>query len=297
MKRFGSIFFSIIIIVGMQSSLTSGGASAVDVMVSPASFSGLEKKFVSGIRSSIKKNWRSDKAILGIGKSVCQVYKTSGYTTINQRIVYISLRSLLTLKETKAFDTAAKKYLCPPKKSPNVNEPTPPPTTAPTTPPTPPPTPTPVETFSVPAGWQVVNYEWANPADVYLQTRVSGGESLSLSNAPSMRGSLTGTICSGEFYESAFIEIEFLDANGNLVSRNAVTNGKPDLSKPDPTSAFGASRELFGYSASSSDYDANGCESDSVDLAGWARASQIRVNDVLGSGSGLMGMTVRGVRA
>lgn len=134
--------------------------------------------------------------------------------------------------------------------------------------------------FQVPPLWEEVRYEWAPPGSTYLSYRGSEGTVLSLSNASQLFGRLSGFVCSHVWYESASAWIEFLDESGNPVTRNAVVNGRPDLTKPVPYHPFGPSRELVGYFPSSGDFDSTGCGSDSIDLVEWQRAKQIRVASV-----------------
>ena len=134
--------------------------------------------------------------------------------------------------------------------------------------------------FEIPAGWQQENYSWARPGTTYLRATLTPGSVISLGNAPTLLGRLSATLCSGQWYELAAARIQFLDAAGNPVPRNAVVSGKPDLSKPDPSSVLGVGEALVGYFPSTSDFDRNGCESDSIELAGWQRATQIRVLSV-----------------
>jgi hypothetical protein len=149
--------------------------------------------------------------------------------------------------------------------------------------------------FEVPPLWKVVEYSWAPPGSTYLNYDGSEGTVLSLGNAPQLLGRVSGTLCSGAWYDSASARIEFLDGNGSPVSRNAVVNGRPDLTKPDPYSYFGPSQELVGYFPSTGDLNSYGCGSESIDLAAWQRAKQIRVVSVNGTNYGqvLLGLSAR----
>lgn len=142
--------------------------------------------------------------------------------------------------------------------------------------------------FVIPPLWEDAEYSWASPGSTYLRYMGREGTVLPLSNAPQLLGTLTGFVCSGSWYKLAAAYIEFLDESGAPVSRNAVVNGRPDLTKPDPSSPFGASRELVGYFPSTSPFSSSGCELDSIDLAAWQRATQIRVVSITGSRTGIV---------
>lgn len=131
--------------------------------------------------------------------------------------------------------------------------------------------------FQIPPLWEEIEYSWASPGSHYLNYSGTVGTVLSLSNAPQLFGRVRGTLCSGSWNELAAARIEFLDSNGSPVSRNAVVNGRPDLTRPDPYSPFGPSQELVGYFPGSSDFSRSGCASTSIELTEWQRAKQIRV--------------------
>ncbi len=88
--------------------------------------------------------------------------------------------------------------------------------------------------FQVPPVWENPDNWWEPPGTTYLQYHAPEGTVLYLSNAPQLIGDLRATICSGSWYKRTSGTIQFIDANGAPVVPNAVTGGRPDLTKPDP---------------------------------------------------------------
>ncbi len=88
------------------------------------------------------------------------------------------------------------------------------------------------------------------------------GKLLHLGNAPALAIDLAGFTCSGEWYDSALITVEFVDANGAIV----------------PHARYGWTSELLGYSVSTTDrISTGGCGSDTVDLSNYQSASHVRI--------------------
>jgi hypothetical protein len=119
------------------------------------------------------------------------------------------------------------------------------------------------------SGWQLTGTATSS----YLRADATVGRVLPLGNAAELGVSFYGSTCSGEWYESAFIGVEFLNAGGNVL--------------PGP---FGFGKELLGYSAGRSDFSSAGCGGETVDLKDFPGAVSIRVVDSSGSIAGTVAL-------
>lgn len=104
------------------------------------------------------------------------------------------------------------------------------------------------------SGWQLSN------TGTYLRADATPGLVLPLGNAPALGIAFYGSTCSGEWYESAFVGVEFLDGGGNVL--------------PGP---YGFGKELLGYLAGTSDFNSSGCGGETVDLDRYPGAVSVRV--------------------
>jgi len=229
--------------------------------------------FVTAVRGSTGKKLRKKKrsAVLRIGRGICRDYEERGYRARTTRSINRSLRKEYDLnkRQARAVSLAARTYLCP-KATPDTDAaPLPESETDPTPEPTPEPVPEPTpETrkLELPpnSGWEIKTSRYGGSS--YLTTSAEVGKVLPLGNAAALGLDLYGSTCSGEWYESAFLGVEILDATGNAI---------PGL--------FGDTRELLGYLAGRSDFSSAGCGGETVELSKWEGASAIRIISNSGS--------------
>jgi len=234
-----------------------------------------QRDFITAVRGSTGKKLSNTKraALLRIGRSICREYQERGYVARTTRAINRDLRREydLTKRQARSVSLSARTYLCPPVSQDDEPEvetnptPAPQPTPAPTPQPTPAPTPTP-QKIQLPdsSGWEVATNQFSGSR--YLRANADSGKTLPLGNAAQLGLSLYGSTCSGEWYESAFVGIEFLDANGSPIPNR-----------------FGRTTELLGYLAGTSDFSSAGCGGETVTLSDWTGVTAIRI--VSNSGS------------
>lgn len=245
--------------------LLSPSVSAVQSVAAPASEATSPKgDFVTAARGSggPKMAKLSKTRILTVGNAICKQYKREGYAAwvtnaINRGLV----QGGLTKTQARGVSLAARTYLCPKKASApeSGTESAPSPTQTPAPSPTPTPTPTPTK-LVLPdnSGWNITTSQFSGSQ--YLTSPAGVGKVLPLGNAAELGLSLYGSTCSGEWYDSAFVGVEFLDASGNAL--------------PGP---YGLGKELLGYFAGKSDINSSGCGGETVAIKDWEGATAIRI--------------------
>lgn len=224
-----------------------------------------EQAFVSEMRVIVPKlKKQTSGKILTIGKLICTQYEKNGRETWVTKTITKGLRSSLTATQAKLVIASATGNLCPISTPANPESATPSPTSPAPTVPTPVPTSQPLQlVLPENSGWQIVTSAYSNSK--YLNSPVVEGTVLQLGNARVLGLRVHGFTCSGEWYDSAFIGIEFLDQNGNVIPGR-----------------FGLNKELLGYSAGRSDFSTAGCGSDDANLSDWPGAVALRVVSISG---------------
>jgi len=259
--------FKSVIVAGLLFTLTFFSPTAATG--SQGMISKKEQAFVSEIRVIVPKlKKQTSSKILPTGKLICAQYKKNGREPWVTKAITKGLQSMITATQAKLVITSATRNLCPirAQANPETNTPA---STVPTPIPTPIPTSQPLQlVLPENSGWQIVSSTYSNSK--YLESPVVEGTVLQLGNARTLGLDLHGFTCSGEWYESAFIGVEFLDENGNVIPGR-----------------FGLNKELLGYFAGRSDFSTVGCGSDEAKLSDWPGAVALRVVSVSGSTSSL----------
>jgi hypothetical protein len=225
-----------------------------------------EKDFVTAARSAggpqLRRTARA--GLLRIGRAICREYKNEGYAGWVTAAINKGLRDGgLSKSQARGVSLAARTYLCP--ATGQADTPQGSPSTTPAPQPLPSPTPTPTK-LQLPdnSGWEITTNQFSGSQ--YLRANADAGKVLPLGNAAALGLSFYGSTCSGEWYESAFVGIEFLDSSGNVIANK-----------------FGRSPELLGYLAGNSDFSSAGCGGESVKLSEWPGVAAARI--VSNSGS------------
>lgn len=217
-----------------------------------------EKNFVTAARSAggakIRKTSRT--GILRIGRAICREYKQEGYAGWVTAAINTGLRQGgLSKTQARGVSLAARTYLCP-QASTGTGEDA---ITSPAL------TPQPTKLELPPnSGWEITTNQFSGSQ--YLKSNAEVGRVLPLGNAAQLGLSLYGSTCSGEWYESAFVGVELLDAAGNVIPNK-----------------FGRGTELLGYLAGTSDISSAGCGGETIKLSDWPGVTAVRV--VSNSGS------------
>lgn len=225
-----------------------------------------ERDFVTAARSAggakIRKTSRA--GILRIGRAICREYKQEGYAGWVTAEINTGLRQGgLSKAQARGVSLAARTYLCPRAATANSEDASTSPAPAPE--PTPQPTPEPTKLELPPnSGWEITTNQFSGSQ--FLRSNAEVGKVLPLGNAAQLGLSLYGSTCSGEWYESAFVGVELLDAAGNVIPNR-----------------FGRGTELLGYLAGTSDFSSAGCGGETVKLSDWPGVTAVRV--VSNSGS------------
>lgn len=221
-----------------------------------------ERDFVTAARSAggakIRKASRA--GVLRIGRAICREYRQEGYAGWVTAAINTGLRQGgLSKAQARGVSLAARTYLCPQATTGNGED-------ASTSPaPAPEPTPEPTKLELPPnSGWEISTNQFSGSQ--FLRSNAEIGKVLPLGNAAQLGLSLYGSTCSGEWYESAFVGVELLDADGNVIPNR-----------------FGRGTELLGYLAGTSDFSSAGCGGETVKLSDSPGVTAVRV--VSNSGS------------
>jgi hypothetical protein len=216
-----------------------------------------ERAFVSEMRVIVPKLKRQKpERILPVGRAVCKAYSDNGVKPWVTSAIKSGFKGVVSPAAANLVISSATRNLCPRFSSPeSANDVA----TAPTPTPTPTPTRTPTPTKLVlpdNSGWGLEGTSLSG----YLTASATIGTVLPLGNAASLGISFYGITCSGEWYESGFVGVEFLDQNGAVI----------------PT-IIGTPTHLFGYSAGRSDFNSSGCGGETLNLKDLPTATSVRI--------------------
>lgn len=252
--------------------LTSAHATSMHALSSalPATVPMLksgERAFVNEMRVIVPKLKRQKPGpILSIGRKVCELYADNGRKPWVTSAIKAGMKGLISPAAANLVISSATRNLCPrfafpspAGESPSLSAPEPgTPKPSPTPAPTPTPTPTPTKlVLPENSGWAV---DEGITGIRSLKAPATIGAILPLGNAASLGISFYGITCSGEWFESGFVGVEFLDQNGAVI----------------PT-IIGTPTHLFGYSAGRSRINSSGCGGETLNLKEVPTATSVRI--------------------